>query len=90
MDIDTDYAHDGSTRAAWVSDVVGKTLDEPHPDARTPPNTFQRLIRVLMDRRDAQTEDTPDRKGALAKLNVTLNREGFEAFYADDMASVCM
>lgn len=83
-EVDTDYSHDGSTRAAWVSDTLGKILDEPHPDARTPPDTFQRLIRVLMDRHDATPADTPDRKGALARLNLTLNREGFEAFYADD------
>ena len=37
-----------------------------------------------MDRGDATPIDTSDRQGALAKLNLTLNREGFEAFYADD------
>jgi hypothetical protein len=36
-----------------------------------------------MDPADAKDEP-PDRPGALKALNVSLNREGFEAFYADD------
>ena len=36
-----------------------------------------------MDQGDAKNEG-PDRPGALALLNTALNREGFEAFYAED------
>jgi hypothetical protein len=82
-DADTDFAHDGSTRAAWVSGVVEQILAEPHPDARTPPPTFCRVIATLMDRGDA-TDGDPDRAVALAKLNTSLAREGFEAFFATD------
>jgi hypothetical protein len=82
-DADTDFAHDGSTRAAWVSGVLEQTLAGPHPDAQTPPPTFCRVIATLMDVGDA-TEGDSDRTVALSKLNSTLAREGFEAFYAVD------
>jgi hypothetical protein len=82
-DADTDFAHDGSTRAAWVSGVLEQTLSEPHPDAQNPPATFCRIIATLMDVGDAINDD-PDRPAALAKLNISLAREGFEAFYATD------
>ena len=81
--IDTDYTHDGTTRNTWIAGVLTEILNEPHPDARTPPDTFCRLIRALMDKGDAKNEG-PERTEALRLLNVTLNREGYEAFYADD------
>jgi hypothetical protein len=83
-DADTDYAHDGITaRAAWAADTLRKILDEPHADAHTPPDTFCRVIRALMDPGDAHNEG-PDRPSALKILNTSLAREGFEAFYAED------
>jgi hypothetical protein len=82
-DADTDYAHDGTTRAVWTAGVLVKILEEPHPDAQTPPDTFCRVIRVLMDQGDAINEG-PNRPGALKILNTALAREGFEAFYAED------
>ncbi len=82
-DCDTDFAHDGSTRWAWVADTLKAILAEPHPNAQTPPASFGRVIRRLMDQGDAQNDDV--RRGkALALLNAALTREGFEAFYADD------
>lgn len=83
QDADTDFAHDGSTRYAWVSSVLEEILEEPHPDAQTPPAPFCRVIATLMDVADATGND-PDRSAALAKLNTSLQREGFEAFYASD------
>lgn len=83
QDCDTDYAHDGSTRANWVADILRKILNEPHPNAQTPPATFCRVIQVLMDSADACNEGN-DRPGALAMINAALAREGFEAFYAED------
>jgi len=82
-DADTDFAHDGSTRAVWVSSVLENILDEPHPDAQRPPATFCRVLATLMDVGDA-TDGDPDRAAALSKLNISLAREGFEAFYAAD------
>lgn len=83
QDCDTDYAHDGSTRQYWVADVLKAILIEPQPNATTPPDTFSRVIRALMDQGDALNEEA-EREGALALLNGSLAREGFEAFYAPD------
>src|SRR5882762_1695709 len=83
QDCDSDYVHDGSTRGSWVAATLAEILSEPQPDANTPPESFSRVIRVLMDKGDAVNEDA-DRKGALSFLNAALTREGFEAFYAPD------
>ncbi|WP_267244049.1 hypothetical protein [Streptomyces sp. PR69] len=82
-DIETDYAHDGSTRQYWVADTLEKILSEPQPNANTPPDTFARVVDRLMDPADARNEDEK-RQGALGQLNASLAREGFEAFYAPD------
>ena len=79
----TDYKHDGSTRSAWVYSRLVEILQEPHPDARTPPDTFCRVIRVLMDKEDTAADDA-DRTKALERLNAELAREGFAAFYRED------
>lgn len=83
QDCETDYEHDGSTRNRWVAEVLGKILDEPQAAINVPPDTFSRVIQVLMDQGDAFNEG-PDRTGALGALNAALTREGFEAFYAPD------
>jgi hypothetical protein len=83
-DADTDYVHDGSTRAKWVSDTLEDILALPHDDSQTPPVEFYRVIRLLMDQGDATDEDPPPRVNALKALNVSLSREGFEAFYGED------
>lgn len=80
---DTEYQHDGSTRHRWVADVLAQILAEPHEGPTRPPDTFIRVIDRLMDRSEALNE-LPDRPKALELLNFPLNREGFEAFYADD------
>ncbi|MDO8409056.1 MAG: hypothetical protein Q7S93_03195 [Phenylobacterium sp.] len=82
-DADTDYAHDGSTRSLWVATTLAEILNEPHPNAQTPPDTLCRVIRTLMDPADARNEGA-ERSNALAALNIPLSREGFEAFYASD------
>src|SRR4051794_23601158 len=82
-DVDTDYVHDGTTRVYWVADTLENVLAEPQPAANVPPDTFARVIRRLMDPDDAMNEG-PDRPGAFVRLNATLKREGFEAFYGDD------
>lgn len=82
-DCDTDYAHDGSTRNYWVAETLAAILREPQPNANTPPETFARVIRTLMDQGDAVNEG-PGREKALEMLNASLAREGFEAFYGED------
>ena len=81
QDCGTAYAHDGTTRNHWVAETLRQILAEPHPNAHTPPETFARVIRTLMDQGDAMNEGA-ERAGALALLNAALVREGFEAFYA--------
>ena len=82
-DLDTDFKHDGSTRPRWVAGVLEQILSEPHQDAQTPPDTFCQVIATLMDMGDARPPD-PERSTALDRLNKSLRREGFEAFYAPD------
>ncbi len=79
-DCDLDYVHDGSTRWAWVASQLEKVLAQPHPGPTVPPDAFIRIIRVVLDKSEAQKDD-PDRSKALAALNVVLAREGWEAFY---------
>jgi hypothetical protein len=83
QDADTDYRHDGSTRKWWVVETLREILAEPHASAGVPPETFSRVIRALMDQGDAVNEGAT-RPGALAILNGSLAREGFEAFYGAD------
>jgi hypothetical protein len=70
-DCGTDYRHNGLTRNYWVADVLQNILSEPQANVNTPPETFLRVIRLLMDPRDAVNEGS-DRPGALALLNGAL------------------
>jgi hypothetical protein len=83
QDCDTDHKHDGSTRNYWVAATLKEILAEPQPSANTPPEAFLRVIRTLMDQGDSVNEGA-ERAGALALLNASLAREGFEAFYGPD------
>ena len=83
QDADTDFEHDGSTRGSWVANTLEEILNEPSRDANTPPDSFIRVIVTLMDKGDAKNEGS-DRTAALTHLNVSLSREGFEAFFGDD------
>lgn len=83
QELDTDWAHDGSTRHRWVGDVLDSMLSEPHDGPTHPPEGFCRLVDQLMSPADA-TNEGPDRPKALAHLNAVLVKEGFEAFYGED------
>lgn len=82
-DSDTDYAHNGATRNYWVADTLQSILNEPQQQPNIPPDTFSRVVQVLMDQGDAVNENS-SRENALRLLNAALQREGFEAFYAPD------
>lgn len=83
QDLDTEWAHDGSTRHRWVADVLDSMLSEPHGGPTHPPEVFCRVVNHLMIPSDAMNEG-PDRPNALGQLNEVLAREGFEAFYGED------
>jgi len=80
---DLDFAHDGSTRWAWTADRLSELLQEPQPVAYALPDRFVHVLRVLMHKSDAESND-PDRSQALEALNKPLSREGYEGFYGDD------
>jgi hypothetical protein len=80
---DLDFIHDGSTRWAWTADRLSELLQEPQSAAYTLPDRFVHVLRVLMHKSDAESND-PDRSQALEVLNKPLSREGYEAFYGDD------
>lgn len=82
-DVETDYEHDGTTRRDWVADTLEEILKEPQAAANQVPPTFALVIQRLMDPAEAINEDE-QRLGALAMLNASLAREGFEAYYAPD------
>ncbi|MBA3916244.1 MAG: hypothetical protein H0X25_20845 [Acidobacteriales bacterium] len=79
-DCDLEYAHDGSTRWAWVAEKLAEVLAQPHSSPSIPPDAFVRIIRRVLDRGEVQDGDL-DRSAALASLNLVLAREGWEAFY---------
>lgn len=80
---DLDFVHNGSTRWAWTADRLSELLQEPQPAAYALPERFMHVLRVLMNKSDAEPND-PDRKMALEALNKPLSREGYEAFYGED------
>lgn len=83
QECDLDEAHDGTTRWSWTAGVLEKLLADAPAAANCLPDKFVNLLRVLMDKRDAQDGDV-GRTAALAALNEPLGREGFEAFYGED------
>jgi hypothetical protein len=80
---DLDFVHDGSTRWAWTSDRLAELLEEPQHAPNTLPDRFVTVLRVLMQKADAEEND-PGRLLALQTINKPLEREGFEAFYGED------
>jgi hypothetical protein len=80
---DLDFVHDGSTRWAWTVGRIAELLEEPQPKAHALPERFVHVLRILMQKADAEDND-PDRAIALKALNEPLTREGFEAFYGED------
>lgn len=80
QDCDLEYAHDGSTRWAWVAGKLEEILAQPHSGSSVPPDAFVRIIRRILDKGEAQEGDE-DRSKALVGLNAVLTREGWEAFY---------
>lgn len=80
---DLEFVHDGSTRWWWVAERLSELLAEPAPTPNALPDRFVHVLRVLMQKADAEEHD-PDRSLALAALNRPLAREGYQAFYGED------
>jgi hypothetical protein len=75
--------HDGSTRWFWVAARLAELLEEPQPQPNALPENFMHVLRILMQKSDAEDDD-PGRALAIESLNKPLGREGFEAFYGED------
>jgi len=71
------------SRASWTLSILDAIMAEPWPSQTSPPTTFARVISLLMEQEDAKDEPA-HRPKALAQLNKSLQREGFEAFYGAD------
>lgn len=80
---DLDFVHDGSTRWAWTSERLVELLEEPQLTLHALPVRFAYVLRVLMQKADAEDDDR-GRIQALEALNLPLEREGYEAFYGED------
>jgi Restriction endonuclease len=79
----SEYPGGMASRARWVESVLEQVMTGPWPDATTPPEPFPRIITLLMEQEDA-TGEPADRPAALAQLNSSLKREGFEALFGGD------
>lgn len=83
---DADAGHiqgEGGSRARWTASILISILAEPWPSPTILPDTFLRVVSLLMEQEDAENEPA-DRLGGMAQLNKSLVREGFEAFYGPD------
>lgn len=81
---DLEFVHDGSTRAIWTSERLSELLEDPQPEAFQLPARFLIVLRTLLDQREAEDDD-PRRELALKSLNQPLMREGFEAYFDEDL-----
>lgn len=78
------FRHDGSTRAIWAADRLTELLTEPSTQPNTLPPRFVHLFRTLMDRSEAVDGD-PDRALALEALNAAFRKEGYEAYFDEEV-----
>lgn len=79
-DCDLEFVHRGETRSVWAAERIGEILQMPRASASAMPDPFIRVVRRLLDPSEA-IDDDAQRSHALATLNITLSREGWEAFY---------
>lgn len=81
MNCDMEHlVHDGSTRREWVSEVLEQLNNGPSSNPQLPSDALVRVIQELMDPGDFQAENL-DREAALLDLNVTLGRDGLQAYF---------
>lgn len=78
------FEHDGSSRWSWTSDRLEELLRDTQSIPNTLPSKFVHVLRVLMQEVCDSNEEL-DRDTALTELNKPLKREGYEAFYDDDL-----
>lgn len=77
---DMEYTHDGSTRKTWVVWVLTELNSGPASNPQLLADGIIRVIQELMDPGDFQTQSL-DRDAALVDLNVSLGRQGLQAYF---------
>ncbi len=82
-DCELEFVHKGETRSVWAAERLEEVLAMPHPSPSVMPDAFLRIIRRLLDKGEAQ-EDDSNRVKALAALNIVLAREGWTALYDEN------
>jgi len=82
---DMEFVHDGSTRKWWVLAVLERLNSGPVSNPQLPSDGLLRVIQELMDA--ANFGPTLDRNAALSDLNVSLGRDGLQAYL--DAAGRC-
>jgi hypothetical protein len=71
QECDLSHTHNGEHRPVWAATVLTELLQDPQPTANALPDRFYNLLRVLMDKREAEDGDG-DRTKALDTLNEPL------------------
>ncbi len=77
------FIHDGSRRWSWTAQCLSELLNESQMTPNKLPEKFINVLSVLMRKSDA-VEYNLDSSIILKELNISLKREGFEAFYGED------
>jgi len=77
-DCELEFVHTGETRPVWTAERIEEVLAMPHPTPSVVPDAFLRIIRRLLDKGEAEGDDS-ERTKAPAALKVVLAREGWAA-----------
>ncbi len=83
-DCDLNFVHGNETRPDWCAEKIKDVLAMPSSGNTVPPDAFLRVIRRVLDKGEAQDGDIY-RSKALASLNIILSREGWQAFYDENV-----
>jgi hypothetical protein len=75
-----DFVHDGSTRKYWVIERLDELNRLPAPQPQLPSSQMTAVITELLDRVELK-QNGKDPDAALSDVNLTLGRDGLQAFY---------
>lgn len=73
------YVHDGSTRAYWTREVLGKLNDGISTNIQLPSDSLIKVIQELLEPTDF-TESDPDRINAWKLMNKSIQRDSLEVY----------
>jgi hypothetical protein len=76
IDLDLDYVHDGTTRAAWVQDTLNELNNKESSDSKTPSREICRVIESLVDPDCFLFDDDLEHEKAIKDVNKVLKSNG--------------